>query len=124
MDEYVCDIFMGGKQTLAIYNVCEDSLLASPLIIDLVVLTELFQRITYQTTTSKKISTFNLDDNQEWKSFHPVLGVLAYLLKAPLVKPGTQVVNALGKQRQCLENIIRMCVGLQPQSEIQIEHKI
>ncbi|KHJ82013.1 inositol-3-phosphate synthase, partial [Oesophagostomum dentatum] len=35
MDEYICSIFMGGRQTFVIHNTCEDSLLASPLIYDL-----------------------------------------------------------------------------------------
>jgi myo-inositol-1-phosphate synthase len=87
-------------------------LLASPLILDLAILTELFGRVEYKC------------EGGEWSKFHPVLGVLAYLLKAPLVKPGTPVVNALVKQRQCLENIMRALVGLQPQSEMQMEHKM
>merc|ERR1711868_302752 len=33
LDEYVSEIFMGGKQTISMHNTCEDSLLASPLII-------------------------------------------------------------------------------------------
>jgi len=48
MDEYVSEIAMGGHNTLVVHNTCEDSLLASPIIIDLVVLTELFQRITFR----------------------------------------------------------------------------
>ena len=35
MDEYTSEIFMGGKNTIAMHNTCEDSLLATPLIIDL-----------------------------------------------------------------------------------------
>jgi len=45
MDEYVSDIFMGGQNTIVLYNVCEDSLLAAPIIMDLFLLTELFERI-------------------------------------------------------------------------------
>jgi myo-inositol-1-phosphate synthase len=48
IDEYVSDIFMDGDHTLVTYNVCEDSLLAAGVIIDLIVLTELFERITYR----------------------------------------------------------------------------
>jgi myo-inositol-1-phosphate synthase len=39
MDEYISSIFMNGLSTIAIHNTCEDSLLASPLIVDLVILT-------------------------------------------------------------------------------------
>merc|ERR1712093_204685 len=45
LDEYYAEIFMGGHQTISLFNVCEDSLLASPLIIDLVVIAEMFTRI-------------------------------------------------------------------------------
>ena len=43
MDEYVSEIMMGGRSTIAIHNTCEDSLLASPIILDLIILTELCQ---------------------------------------------------------------------------------
>lgn len=45
MDEYTSQIMMGGHNTLVIHNTCEDSLLASPLILDLVILAELCTRI-------------------------------------------------------------------------------
>lgn len=45
MDEYTSQIMMGGHNTLVIHNTCEDSLLASPLILDLVILAELCSRI-------------------------------------------------------------------------------
>merc|ERR1711963_1181208 len=41
MDEYSAEIFMGGKQTIVMHNTCEDSLLATPLIYDLVIPAEL-----------------------------------------------------------------------------------
>ncbi|KAJ3296953.1 Myo-inositol-1-phosphate synthase [Borealophlyctis nickersoniae] len=112
LDEYVSEIFMGGRNTISMYNVCEDSLLASPLIIDLAVITELMTRIEYKT-----------DDMEEYAPFHSVLSVLSYMLKAPLVPPGTPVINALSKQRAALENIFRACVGLPPQSEMMLEHR-
>ena len=37
MDEYTSEIMMGGHNTLVIHNTCEDSLLATPLILDLVI---------------------------------------------------------------------------------------
>ena len=48
IDEYVSEIFMGGEHIFTSYNVCEDSLLAAGIIIDLIVMTELMTRITYQ----------------------------------------------------------------------------
>lgn len=48
IDEYVSEIFMDGSHTLVTYNVCEDSLLAAGVIIDLIILTELFERVSYK----------------------------------------------------------------------------
>jgi myo-inositol-1-phosphate synthase len=49
--------------------------------------------------------------------------LLSYLTKAPLVPEGTPVVNALSKQRAMLENILRACVGLPPDSNMLMEFK-
>jgi myo-inositol-1-phosphate synthase len=45
LDEYSSLIFMNGTNTISSYNVCEDSLLATPLMIDMIVLGELLTRI-------------------------------------------------------------------------------
>lgn len=45
MDEYTSEIFMGGLNTIVLHNTCEDSLLASPIILDLVIIAELCERI-------------------------------------------------------------------------------
>jgi myo-inositol-1-phosphate synthase len=47
----------------------------------------------------------------------------ADLIKAPLVPPGAPVVNALFKQRACIENLFRACVGLPPDNHMLLEHK-
>ena len=54
MDEYTSEILMGGHNTIAVHNTCEDSLLAAPIILDLVILAELFQRITFKVGDSSK----------------------------------------------------------------------
>jgi len=113
LDEYYSEIFMGGRNTIAIHNTCEDSLLAAPLILDLVILAELLTRITYKTPVDK-----------DFQPFYSILSILSYLLKAPLVKPGTPVVNALFRQRIAMENIFRACVGLPPQNEMGLEHRL
>ncbi|KAF9141155.1 Myo-inositol-1-phosphate synthase [Mortierella sp. GBA39] len=112
LDEYVSEIFMGGRNTISMYNTCEDSLLASPLILDLVILTELMTRIEYKT-----------EDMAEYAPFNSVLSILSYMLKAPMVPHGTQVINALSKQRTAMENIFRACVGLPPQNDMLLEAK-
>ena len=48
MDEYTSEIFMGGRNTIVMHNTCEDSLLAAPIILDLVLLAELTTRIQVQ----------------------------------------------------------------------------
>ena len=48
MDEYTSEIFMGGKNTIVLHNTCEDSLLAAPIILDLVLLAELGTRIQFK----------------------------------------------------------------------------
>jgi myo-inositol-1-phosphate synthase len=116
LDEYYAEIFLGGHQTISIFNVCEDSLLAAPLILDLVIVAEMMTRISWREHTE--------DGNGEWKGFHSVLSVLSYMLKAPLTPTGTPVVNALGKQRSALVNVMRACVGLEPENDMTLEHKL
>lgn len=89
---------MDGTHTLVTYNVCEDSLLAAGVIIDLIVLTELFERVSYRCLSD------------EYKKFDPVLSFLGYLMKAPEVV-GPQI-NSLTRQRLCIENIFKICSGL------------
>ncbi|KAI0377267.1 myo-inositol-1-phosphate synthase [Hypomontagnella monticulosa] len=115
LDEYYAEIFLGGHQTISIFNVCEDSLLASPLIIDLVLVAEMMTRIQWK---------LHQQPTSEYKGFHSVLSILSYMLKAPLTPPGTPVVNALAKQRGALTNIFRACVGLEPESDMTLEHKL
>jgi myo-inositol-1-phosphate synthase len=130
LDEYYAEIFLGGHQTISMFNVCEDSLLASPLIIDLVLVAEMMTRIQWKDQTGG-----------EYSGFHPVLSILSFMLKvrapfstpirtqanldqAPMTPPGTPVVNALAKQRAALTNIFRACVGLDPESDMTLEHKL
>merc|ERR1719331_3326937 len=112
MYEYTSEIFMGGHNTIVMHNTCEDSLLATPLILDLCILADMTSRIQYKTT-----------EMTEWSSFHPIMSILSYLIKAPLVPPGAPVVNALFKQRACIENLFRACVGLPADNHMSLEHK-
>ena len=112
MDEYTSDIFMGGTNTIVIHNTCEDSLLATPLIYDLIILAELCGRI--------KVKK---EESDQWESFHPVLSLLSYMLKAPLVPPEAPVVNALFAQREAIVNIMRACLGLPPNNHMTLEHR-
>jgi len=111
MDEYISEIFLGGHNTIAIHNTCEDSLLATPIIYDLVILAELVSRIQYKTPAF-----------EEFRNFHPVLSILSYLCKAPLFPQDAPVVNALFKQRACIDNVLRACLGLHPENNMGLEH--
>jgi myo-inositol-1-phosphate synthase len=121
MDEYTSEIFLNGKNTIVIHNTCEDSLLASPLIFDLAILTELCQRIQVKCLSTGSAETEN---EREFEHFHPILSLLSYLMKAPMVPAGTPVVNALAAQRQCLVNVLKACVGLPPDNFMTLEHKV
>ena len=170
MDEYTSEIFMGGRNTLVIHNTCEDSLLAAPIILDLVLLAELITRIEmkkvgctedfshhlimqrnillprliYNASCDFPITLHNSkpihsngsplphacgsysspqDGEPAFHGFHPIAVLLSYLTKAPLVPQGTPVINALAKQRAMLENVMRACVGLAPESNMMMEFK-
>lgn len=113
MDEYTSEILLHGSNTIAIHNTCEDSLLAVPLILDLVLLADLFARV-----------AFRRPGDGEWTPMNAVMSPLSYLLKAPLVPRGAPVVNALFKQRACIENLLRACLGLPAAHHMQLEHKV
>jgi myo-inositol-1-phosphate synthase len=44
------------------------------------------------------------EHQQEWESFYPVLSLLSYLLKAPVVLNGAPVHSALFGQREAIVN--------------------
>ncbi|XP_061457555.1 inositol-3-phosphate synthase 1 [Rhineura floridana] len=112
LDEYTSEIALGGTNTIVIHNMCEDSLLAAPIILDLVILAELCQRI-----------RVTVEGDAELQPLHSVLSLLSFLCKAPVVPEGAPVVNALFRQRAAIENLFRACVGLPPQNHMQLEHK-
>lgn len=128
LDEYSSRIFLNGRNTISSYNVCEDSLLASPLIIDLVLLTEVCERIRIRRGPMDEAAAAAADSKEEeaagYERFHSVLSLLSYLLKAPMVPPGTPVVNALFKQREAIVNIMRACIGLPAENHMSLEHRL
>ncbi|CAE8631670.1 unnamed protein product [Polarella glacialis] len=97
LDEYTSDIFMNGRNTISSYNVCEDSLLAAPIMIDLVVLGELLSRI-------------KVDGN----SLGPLLSYLSFFLKAPDTNQPNYVVNSFTRQRQILTSLLMVAAGIIP----------
>ena len=113
MDEYTSEIFLGGRSTIVMHNTCEDSLLAAPIVLDLVILAELITRIKLR----------RKDGAEPLRGMHPVAVLLSYLTKAPLVPAGTPIVNALAKQRAMLENVFRACIGMAPENNMMLEFK-
>lgn len=71
---------MNGVNTISSYNICEDSLLAVPLMLDMVVLAELFTRISV--------------DNE---ALGPVLSYLSFFFKAPITNHSEYVVNSFAR---------------------------
>jgi myo-inositol-1-phosphate synthase len=70
LDEYTSEIFMGGRNTIVMHNTCEDSLLAAPLVLDLVLLAELLTRI-----------KLRRDGEAALHGLHPIAVLLSYLTK-------------------------------------------
>ncbi|XP_011310408.1 inositol-3-phosphate synthase 1-A [Fopius arisanus] len=112
MDEYVSEIMLGGHNTIIVHNTCEDSLLASPIILDLVVLAEFCERVSVKS------------QGGDFERFDSVLSLLSYLCKAPLVPRGAPVINALFKQRAAIENVLRACLALPPVNHMLLEHRL
>jgi myo-inositol-1-phosphate synthase len=112
IDEYSSSIFMNGQHTLVVYNVCEDSLLAAPIILDLILLTEMFERIEYRESL-----------NGEYHRFNSVLSTLGYLCKAPLTDVDTPLVNSLFRQKEALNNLFKACAGLHCDDNLLLEFK-
>eukprot|EP01057_Protomagalhaensia_wolfi_P002043 Protomagalhaensia_wolfi_Nauph_80__2042@NODE_22_length_4814_cov_65_182199_g17_i0_p1_GENE_NODE_22_length_4814_cov_65_182199_g17_i0NODE_22_length_4814_cov_65_182199_g17_i0_p1_ORF_typecomplete_len516_score89_42NAD_binding_5/PF07994_12/1_9e154Inos1P_synth/PF01658_17/3_1e51_NODE_22_length_4814_cov_65_182199_g17_i0611608 len=113
LDEYTARIFMGGSQTIVLHNTCEDSLLAVPIIIDLIVFAELFGRIQVKPPGA-----------QDFSKFDTMLSLLSLFLKAPQVPRKAPVVNALFAQREALFTFLRAACGLPPQDYLALNHRI
>jgi len=97
MDEYSSQIFMGGVNTISSYNVCEDSLLATPLMYDLIVLGELFSRMQI-----------------DGEKLGPVLSYLSFFFKAPITNHDEYVINSFSRQRETLCNLLKVASGILP----------
>ena len=83
------------------------------------ILAELLTRIQY-----REIAAAPSTDAPEFAPLYSVLSLLSYMLKAPLVKPGTDVVNALGRQRNALEMFMKACLGLEGQGDLLLETRL
>lgn len=92
LDEYTAEIFMNGLFTLVTHATCEDSLLATPIMLDLVLLAEFFTRV-------------KIDGD----SIGPVLSYLSFFFKAPVTNHPEYVFNSFFRQKQTLVNFLKAC---------------
>jgi myo-inositol-1-phosphate synthase len=97
MDEYSSQIFLNGTNTISSYNICEDSLLAVPLMYDMIVLAELFSRMEI-----------------DGEKMGPVLSYLSFFFKAPITNHDEYVINSFGRQRETLVNFLKVAGGILP----------
>lgn len=117
IDEYSSELMLGGHSTVIIHNTCEDSLLAAPVIIDLLLLAELCERVRFKIRDGS-------NQSDDYQPFNSVLSVLSYLLKSPLVERNATAVNSLFKQRYFIENLLRALVSLPPINFLDFRFKL
>ena len=60
----------------------------------------------------------------EFAPLYPVLSLLSYMCKAPLVKPGTDVVNSVGRQHNAFDGFLKVCTGLECNNDLFLETRI
>ncbi len=106
MDEYYSELFLGGRHTLSMHNTCEDSLLAVPIIIDIILFADLFSRL--------QVSS----DGAEPQPFDTVLSLLSLFFKAPVTNRGEPLVNAFFRQKTSIESLFRILIGLPPANHL------
>mmetsp|Transcript_5410 Transcript_5410/g.14125 ORF Transcript_5410/g.14125 Transcript_5410/m.14125 type:complete len:331 (+) Transcript_5410:2-994(+) len=120
VSEYTSEAFMGSPYTNIMHNSCLDSILCAPLILDLALFLELFSRV--QIRKEEEGRPRGVDEG--FSSLHPVMSVLGIFMKIPLVPKGEPIINALNRQRAALDNLLKACVGLQPDSNLRLETKL
>ena len=129
MDEYHSELFLDGRSNIVIHNTCEDTLLAVPLILDIIIFSEFFSRITFKkediNVGVKNCDYVDIENILNYKEvpFSPNLSLLSFFFKAP-VEDGNPIVNAFFKQKYGLENFIKACVGLPINDFLNIHTKI
>ena len=86
--------------TISSYNICEDSLLAVPIMIDMLVLGEALTRIQI-----------------DHKTLGPVLSYLSFFFQAPITNHPEYVVNSFTRQRLTLVNLLKAAAGICPDDQ-------
>jgi myo-inositol-1-phosphate synthase len=113
IDEYYSELFLKGKNILSIYNLCEDSLLAVPILLDIIMFTELFSRIKFEL------------ENKEIFSFSTNMSLLSFFFKSPESGRNNEYIyNAFFKQRYALDNFIKICAGIPINDFVNLQYRI
>lgn len=118
VSEYTSEGFMDGHYTTIMHNESLDSSLCAPLILDLAIFSELFSRVQY--AVEREDGSVQEDS---YCGMETALSVLGFYMKIPQTPPGEPIVNALGRQKACIENLLRALVGLPPESHLLLETK-
>lgn len=119
LDEYISDIFMNGSNTISIYNTCEDTLLAVPIMIDIICFTVLLAHVEVAHVTDSQTPlkgvTKELVSKLKFKPISNLMPVMSLFFKAPLPRTAdrSDVVNAFAAQRAAIEDFVRAISGLQ-----------
>jgi myo-inositol-1-phosphate synthase len=102
MDEYISEIFMSGEQILSTYNICPDSLLAVPIMLDLIVFSEWITRV-----------SFKQQNEPVFQNCNTVLSGLSFFFKAPCKNiDEPEIQNSLFFQRNTLAQFAMASRGL------------
>eukprot|EP00183_Erythrolobus_madagascarensis_P000042 CAMPEP_0185848730 /NCGR_PEP_ID=MMETSP1354-20130828/3496_1 /TAXON_ID=708628 /ORGANISM="Erythrolobus madagascarensis, Strain CCMP3276" /LENGTH=562 /DNA_ID=CAMNT_0028549163 /DNA_START=12 /DNA_END=1703 /DNA_ORIENTATION=- len=127
VSEYTSEAFLNSHYTTIMHNSALDSILCAPLIVDLAILAELFDRVRLRQLPPDEPSSSQFgkhDDAQEFHKMHSVMSVLGFFMKIPLTPPGEPIINALNRQRGCIDNMLRALVGLPPENHLLLASKI
>jgi myo-inositol-1-phosphate synthase len=112
LDEYYSELFLNGRQTIAIHNTCEDSLLAVPVMLDIILFSEFFSRV--------RVSK----NGGDFKRLRSCLSLLSFFFKSPVVNQDEKVVNSFFAQKYGFENFLRLVCKLPINDNVNIGFKV
>ncbi|ANQ08591.1 Myo-inositol 1-phosphate synthase [Plasmodium coatneyi] len=133
IDEYISEIFMNGKNTISLYNVCQDSLLASPILIDLILLVELSQRVYFKVEDKQPdqrwgdyqlTHTIVKEKYPEFKKMECVLFLSSLFCKSPFNSSVYKTRHSFFSQLESLCNYVRVICGLPVDDHLDLPYMI
>ncbi|ETB56848.1 hypothetical protein YYC_05217 [Plasmodium yoelii 17X] len=142
MDEYISELFMNGKNTISLYNVCQDSLLASPILIDLILLVELSQRIYFKSekmnenktnaslTSTIKVGNYELKHDilsnkyNGYRKMNSVLFLSSIFCKSPFNSNEYKTRHSFFSQIESLLNFVRVISGLPIDAHVDLSYMV